>query len=146
MAPLQNKCAACADDNLVPWLPNGSSFIRMVAIVAAKYEKKWRFSWKLTPTLKYTEQGLLKAVKNKRRGKLSQGIVLLQDNARHHKARTTQGLLRSFGWEVLQHPPCSSDLDPCNFHVFGKLKEHLGGRQFSNYDQVETAVLSWLQD
>ncbi|GBL98529.1 hypothetical protein AVEN_122731-1 [Araneus ventricosus] len=39
-----------------------------------------------------------------------------------------------------------SDLAPCDFHVFGKLKEYLGGRQFSNYDQVHTAVLSCLQD
>ncbi|GBM41140.1 hypothetical protein AVEN_21086-1 [Araneus ventricosus] len=53
----------------------------------------------------------------------------------------TQVLLRSFGWEVWQHPPYSPDLAPCDFHVFGKLKEHLGGRQFSNDDQVQTAVL-----
>ncbi|GBL85204.1 hypothetical protein AVEN_222693-1 [Araneus ventricosus] len=35
---------------------------------------------------------------------------------------------------------------PCDFHEFCKLKEHLGGRQFSSDDQVQTAVLSWLQD
>ncbi|GBM09640.1 hypothetical protein AVEN_60273-1 [Araneus ventricosus] len=35
---------------------------------------------------------------------------------------------------------------PCDFHAFCKLKEHLGGRQFSSDDQVQTAVLSWLQD
>ncbi|GBM81402.1 Mariner Mos1 transposase [Araneus ventricosus] len=51
-----------------------------------------------------TLRGLLKALKNKRRGKLSKGIVLLHDNARPHKARATQGLLFSFGWEVRQHP------------------------------------------
>ncbi|GBM78816.1 hypothetical protein AVEN_239068-1 [Araneus ventricosus] len=34
---------------------------------------------------------------------------------------------------------------PRDFHVFCKLKEHLGGRQFSIDDQVQTAVLSWLQ-
>ncbi|GBN25795.1 hypothetical protein AVEN_45119-1 [Araneus ventricosus] len=35
---------------------------------------------------------------------------------------------------------------PCDFHVFCKLQEHSGGRQFSSDDQVQTAVLSWLQD
>ena len=30
--------------------------------------------------------------------------------------------------------------------VFGKLKEHLGGNQFSNDDQVETSVLRCLRD
>ncbi|GBO07403.1 hypothetical protein AVEN_157519-1 [Araneus ventricosus] len=57
-----------------------------------------------------TLRGVPKAVKNKRHGKLNKDIVLLHDNARPHKARTTQGLLRSFGWEVWQHPPYSSDL------------------------------------
>ena len=31
-------------------------------------------------------------------------------------------------------------------YIFGKLKEHLGGRQYSNNDQVQAAVLSCLQD
>ncbi|GBM21108.1 hypothetical protein AVEN_200788-1 [Araneus ventricosus] len=35
---------------------------------------------------------------------------------------------------------------PFDFHVFCKLKEHLRGRQFSSDDQVQTAVLSWLQN
>ena len=30
--------------------------------------------------------------------------------------------------------------------VFGRLKKHLGGRHFSNYDQTHTAVLSLLRD
>ena len=40
----------------------------------------------------------------------------------------------------------SPDLAPFYFHMFGNLKENLGGRKFSNDDQVQTAVLSWLQD
>ncbi|GBM53343.1 hypothetical protein AVEN_165022-1 [Araneus ventricosus] len=43
---------------------------------------------------------LSKPMKNKRSGKLSKDIVLLHDNAIPHKARTTQGLLRRFWWEV----------------------------------------------
>ncbi|GBM68421.1 hypothetical protein AVEN_216886-1 [Araneus ventricosus] len=35
---------------------------------------------------------------------------------------------------------------PSDFRVFCKLKEHLDGRQFSSDDQVQAAVLSWLQD
>ncbi|GBO44480.1 hypothetical protein AVEN_174930-1 [Araneus ventricosus] len=89
-----------------------------------------------------TLRGLLKAVKNKGRGKLSKGIVLLHDNERLHKARTTQGLLRTFGWEVWKHPPYTPDMAPCDCHIFNKLKEHLGGRQLSNDDQVQTDFLS----
>ncbi|GBL87444.1 hypothetical protein AVEN_118380-1 [Araneus ventricosus] len=63
------------------------------------------------------------------------------DGMETHK---TQVLLRRFGWEVWQHPPYSPN--PCDLHVFGKLKEHLGGGRFSNDDQVQTSALSWLQD
>ncbi|GBO12353.1 hypothetical protein AVEN_3495-1 [Araneus ventricosus] len=62
-----------------------------------------------------TLRGLRKALKNKRCGELNIGIVLLHDNARHHKARTTKGLLRSFGSEFWQHPPYSPDMAPCDF-------------------------------
>ena len=79
---------------------------------------------------------LVKAKKNKRHGKLSKSIVHLHDNAKPHKIITTEDLLRSFGWEVSQHPMYSYDLASCNFHVFGKLKENLGGKQFSNDGQV----------
>ncbi|GBO46078.1 hypothetical protein AVEN_236710-1 [Araneus ventricosus] len=93
------------------------------------------FMWKGTTinTDSYCEtlRGLRKAVKNKRHGKLSKGPVLLHDNARPHNAFTTQGLLRSFRWEVWRHPPNSPDLAPCDFHMFGKLKEHLDGRQLN---------------
>ncbi|GBL87405.1 hypothetical protein AVEN_118349-1 [Araneus ventricosus] len=39
----------------------------------------------------------------------------------------------------------SVDSPPCDFRVFCKLKEHLGGRQFSSDDQVQTTILSWLE-
>ena len=45
-----------------------------------------------------------------------------------------------------KHAPYSPDLAPCNFHVFGKNKEHLAGRQFSNDGQIQTAIRIWLWD
>ncbi|KAF8763295.1 Histone-lysine N-methyltransferase SETMAR like protein [Argiope bruennichi] len=93
-------------------------------------------------TLRY----LRKAVKNKRRGKLSKDIVLLHDNARPHKASSTQSLLLSFGWKIWQYLSFIPDLVSCHFHVFGKLKENLDENHFPNNEQVQAAVLSWLQD
>jgi hypothetical protein len=38
--------------------------------------------------------------------------------------------LEEMHWEVLSHPACSPDLVPSNFHLFGPLKEALGGKIF----------------
>ncbi|GFX22070.1 mariner Mos1 transposase [Trichonephila clavipes] len=56
---------------------------------------------------------LRRAIQNKRRG-----VLLLHDNARPHSAINTQNLIRSFGWEQIDHPPYSPDLAPSNFHLF----------------------------
>jgi hypothetical protein len=41
------------------------------------------------------------AIQNKRCGMLSQGVLMLRDNARPHTAATTQDLIAAFGWEQL---------------------------------------------
>jgi hypothetical protein len=48
-------------------------------------------------------------------------------------------------WEVLPHPPYSPDLSPCDFHLFGPLKEALGVSKFQD-DDVAEFVLEWLRD
>ena len=67
----------------------------------------------------------------KRPGVLTKGMLLLHDNARPHSANQTTVMLRSFKWEVLQHPPYSTDLIPSDFHLFGPLKQHLSGGTLS---------------
>jgi hypothetical protein len=39
----------------------------------------------------------------------------------------TRDKLKEFHWETLQHPPYSPHLSPCDYHLFGPLKEALGG-------------------
>ena len=41
------------------------------------------------------------------------------------------------------HPPYSPGLAPSDFHLFGPLKEFLGGQHFSTDDEVKQAVLGW---
>jgi hypothetical protein len=72
-----------------------------------------------------TLQNIRRAIKNKRPGKLSRGVLMLHDNARPHPAQATRDTLRHFGWGVLDHPPYSPDLSPCDYNVFGPLKETL---------------------
>jgi hypothetical protein len=55
---------------------------------------------------------------------------MYHDNGRPHSANQTTATLRSFKWEVLQHPPYSPDLASSDFHLFGPLKHHLSGERF----------------
>ena len=88
---------------------------------------------------------LHKAIQNRRRGKLSHGIVLIHDNARPHTARLTQTLLRDeFHWDTFDHPPYSPDLAPSDFHLFLKMKEHLPGKRHADDEDLQHAVADWL--
>lgn len=91
-----------------------------------------------------TLKRLRRAIQNKRRGKLSSGIVLLHDNARPHTARTSKELLENFGWELFDHPPYSPDLAPSDFHLFTKMKVWLGQQRFNTNEELKTSVQDWL--
>jgi hypothetical protein len=43
-------------------------------------------------------------------------------------------------WELLEYPPHSPDLSTCDFHLFGPLKHHLGGKCFADDEDIETEV------
>ncbi|KAJ4428302.1 hypothetical protein ANN_24320 [Periplaneta americana] len=90
-----------------------------------------------------TLKKLRRAIQNKRRGMLTDGVVLLHDNARPHTARNTQNLISKFGWEQIDHPPYSPDMAPSDFHFFLHLKKFLGGQRFDGDDEVKTAVREW---
>ena len=66
-------------------------------------------------------------VKRKRPGLLSQGVILLHDNAKPHDAKITQTKLSSFKWTIFQQPSNSPDLAPLGYHAFPSLKQYLGG-------------------
>jgi len=51
--------------------------------------------------------------------------IVLHDNARCHVANNITFLLRRWQWEILEHPPYSPDMSPCDFDLFPKLKEFL---------------------
>lgn len=91
-----------------------------------------------------TLRKLKRAIQNKRRGMLSNGIVLLHDNARPHTANDTQTLVRQFRWEQFDHPPYSPDLAPSDYHLFQHMKRELAGKRFETDDEVKTAVDLWL--
>lgn len=65
---------------------------------------------------------------------------------RHHTARLTLDTITELILEVQEHTPfpASLDLSPCDFHMFGSLKEALGDQIFNNKDEVEKFVRTWL--
>jgi hypothetical protein len=75
--------------------------------------------------------------------KLSWGVLMLHDNTRPHAAYATRDTLHHFGWGVLDHPPYSPDLSPCDYHEFGPLKKTLKGRWFNFDEAVREAVEQW---
>ena len=86
---------------------------------------------------------LREAIKNKRRGKLSHGVLILHDNAPVHKARVAQAAITECGFEQLNHPPYSPDLAPSDYFLFRNLKSHLRGNRYSNNAEIIHAVESY---
>jgi histone-lysine N-methyltransferase SETMAR len=84
-------------------------------------------------------------IRRKRPGHLARGALLHHDNARPHTARATQEIIQELQWELPEHPPYSPDLVASDFHLFGLLKNRLGGKRFADYEEVETEVWKWLR-
>jgi len=64
-------------------------------------------------------------LKEKRHGKITKGVLFLQDNALAHQAQATQKKLAYLGFQCLDHPPYSPDLIPSDYHLFPGLKKQL---------------------
>lgn len=89
---------------------------------------------------------LREELKRKRRGKLSKGVLLLQDNAPPHTAQLSVTTASQCGYELLPHPAYSPDLAPSDFYLFPLLKESLRGRKFEDNEDVIGAVESFLDE
>ena len=66
--------------------------------------------------------------------------IILHANVRSHTAAAVTDLLRRWRWKMLEHPPYSPDMSPCDYNVFAKVKESLRGTR-----SVQEMNLSVLQ-
>ena len=64
---------------------------------------------------------------------------------RAHKYATVQVYLKESGLDVLDHPPCSPDLFPCDFWLFPRLKEMLARQCFESRRGKGSAVYQCMQ-
>jgi len=76
------------------------------------------------------------AVKEKRRGILTRGPLLLHGDAPAHMSRVAQAIVNDVGFEQLSHPPYSPELTPSDFYLFRHLKQHLRGTRFFDDDEL----------
>jgi len=83
-------------------------------------------------------------LKEKRREKVTKGVLFLHDNAPAHRALATQKKLGYLGIQCLDRPPYSPDLAPSDYHLFLGLKKQLKSRHFSSDEEVIAAAETWL--
>jgi histone-lysine N-methyltransferase SETMAR len=86
----------------------------------------------------------LKAIlKEKRRGKVTKGVLFLHDNAPAHRALATQKKLACLDFKCPDHPSYSPDLAPSDYHLFPGLQKQFKGRHFSSGAEVISAAETW---
>ena len=61
-------------------------------------------------------------LKEKCRGKFTNGVLFLHDNAPAYRALSTQKKLAYLGFQCLDHAPYSPDLAPSDYHLFPGLE------------------------
>ncbi|CAK1596485.1 unnamed protein product [Parnassius mnemosyne] len=85
-------------------------------------------------------QWVREAIVQKRRGKLTRGVLFLQDNAPVHTAHVARQALKDTGFSEIDHPLYSPDLAPSDFFPFSNLKKDLRSRRFADHNEMKTAV------
>jgi histone-lysine N-methyltransferase SETMAR len=68
---------------------------------------------------------------------MARGVLLHHDNARPHTAHVTQERIQEL---LCGLQPYSPELAPSDFHLFGHLKNHFGGKRFADDEDVEMEV------
>ena len=55
---------------------------------------------------------------------VTKGVLFLHDNAPAHRTLATQKKLAYPDVQCLDHPPCSPDLAPSDYHLFSGIKSN----------------------
>jgi len=77
---------------------------------------------------------------------LTNGVVLLHNNARPHTAAHTSALIKPFNWEIFNHPLYSADLAPSDYHLFTKMKVWLANQCYHTNKELMDGVNIWLHN
>jgi len=77
---------------------------------------------------------------------LSEGVLLLHDNAPVHMSAKSQAANQQCGFQQLNHPPYIQDLAPSDYFLFRVTKKFLRGKRFSSDGEVKEAVTTWFEE
>ena len=84
---------------------------------------------------------MMRSVREKRREVWeTRSWLLPHDNAPAHNALEIREFLVKNNIAVLEQPPYSPDLAPCDFFLLPKLKEVIKGTRFQDSEAIKTAV------
>ena len=91
---------------------------------------------------------LRQEIARKRRGKLTRGVLLLQDNAPAHTSQVAMTAATECGFEILPHSQYSPDIASSDFYLFPKLNPNFRGTctQYGSNEGVIEAVDEYLGD
>jgi len=70
--------------------------------------------------------------------------ALHHDNAPAHTEHSIQVFLANHGFPVIQQPPYSPDMAPCDFWLFPQLKTVMKGKRFEDIDAIKKNAMSIL--
>ena len=90
-----------------------------------------------------TMVALRENIKEKRRGKLSAGVLLLHYKAPAQKSRTSRAAIRKSGFLELNLSRYSPDLAPSDYFLFRNLEKFLPGRRFPYDNAVRKSVTGY---
>jgi hypothetical protein len=85
----------------------------------------------------------LSRMRSEHHGLVSTGALLLHDN-RPHTAHVTAEMIMDIHLECLLHSLCSPDFAPCDYRIFGPLKEATGRKTFRSNEEVQGVIHKWL--
>ena len=66
-------------------------------------------------------------------------MILLHENAPYHTTNVVKETINVLGWEVVPHPPYSSDLAPSDYYLFASISHALANNKqhFKIFEAVE---------
>jgi hypothetical protein len=68
------------------------------------------------------------------------GITFHWDNAPSHTAKVPIAKISELGMNQMQHSPCSPDIAPSEFSLFGNLEDKLQGCSYNSADELFSAM------